>query len=173
MYSKHLLLTLQLYFKANDVYNEQWQSACIVPAFYEVLSLPFFYGSCALWAPSQTSTRGSSSVEWVAITRVASSESVPSLDPIIRYFTLLQELKAVFRGNSIRIVGVHAGGFGDHTKCEVECVAMVESIDKELTRDEKRGHTLYIKKRQAAKVKHIERYASSQVNSERCEQPSE
>ncbi|PIA60705.1 hypothetical protein AQUCO_00300308v1 [Aquilegia coerulea] len=27
----------------------------------------------------------------------------------------------------------------------------------ELTRDEKRGHTLYIKKKQAAKVKHIER----------------
>ncbi|KAF5180410.1 Transmembrane protein 87a [Thalictrum thalictroides] len=47
----------ELYFKANDVYNERWQSAWIIPAFWQVLSFSLLCVICALWAPSQTSTR--------------------------------------------------------------------------------------------------------------------
>ncbi|XP_058080100.1 uncharacterized protein LOC131228227 [Magnolia sinica] len=47
----------ELYFKANDVYNERWQSAWIIPAFWQVLSFSLLCVICALWAPSQNSMR--------------------------------------------------------------------------------------------------------------------
>ncbi|XP_061342893.1 uncharacterized protein LOC133289047 [Gastrolobium bilobum] len=47
----------ELYFKSNDIYNEQWQSAWIIPAFWQILSFSLLCVICALWAPSQNSTR--------------------------------------------------------------------------------------------------------------------
>ncbi|PQP92060.1 transmembrane protein 87A [Prunus yedoensis var. nudiflora] len=47
----------ELYSKSNDVYNEQWQNAWIVPAFWQVLSFSLLFVICVLWAPSQNSTR--------------------------------------------------------------------------------------------------------------------
>ncbi|XP_058108659.1 uncharacterized protein C26H5.07c-like isoform X2 [Magnolia sinica] len=48
---------LQLYFKSNDVYNERWRIAWIIPAFWQVLSFSLLCVLCALWAPSQNSMR--------------------------------------------------------------------------------------------------------------------
>ncbi|MCL7046094.1 hypothetical protein MKW94_030158 [Papaver nudicaule] len=50
-------LFYELFFKANDVYNERWQTAWIIPAFWQVLSFSVLCVICALWAPSQNSTR--------------------------------------------------------------------------------------------------------------------
>ncbi|KAA3489229.1 transmembrane protein 87A-like [Gossypium australe] len=47
----------EIYFKANDVYNEQWQNAWIIPAFWQILSFSLLCVICVLWAPSQNSTR--------------------------------------------------------------------------------------------------------------------
>ncbi|KAG5036710.1 hypothetical protein JHK86_017550 [Glycine max] len=47
----------ELYFKSNDVYNEQWQNAWIIPAFWQVLSYSLLFVICILWAPSQSATR--------------------------------------------------------------------------------------------------------------------
>ncbi|KAI3938871.1 hypothetical protein MKW92_012494 [Papaver armeniacum] len=47
----------ELYFKSNDIYNEQWQSAWIIPAFWHVLSFSLLCVICALWAPSQNAMR--------------------------------------------------------------------------------------------------------------------
>ncbi|ERM99456.1 transmembrane protein 87A [Amborella trichopoda] len=50
-------LGYELYFKSKDVYNERWQSAWVVPAFWQVISLSLLCVICTLWAPSQNSTR--------------------------------------------------------------------------------------------------------------------
>ncbi|XP_071901306.1 uncharacterized protein [Coffea arabica] len=47
----------ELYFKSSDVYNEHWQNAWIIPAFWQVLSFSLLCVICALWAPSQNSMR--------------------------------------------------------------------------------------------------------------------
>ncbi|XP_023514848.1 transmembrane protein 87B-like isoform X1 [Cucurbita pepo subsp. pepo] len=47
----------ELYFKSNDIYNEQWQNAWIIPAFWQILSFSLLCVICALWAPSQNSMR--------------------------------------------------------------------------------------------------------------------
>ncbi|RWR95872.1 transmembrane protein 87B-like protein [Cinnamomum micranthum f. kanehirae] len=47
----------ELYFKSTDVYNERWQTAWIIPAFWQVLSFSLLCVICALWAPSQNSMR--------------------------------------------------------------------------------------------------------------------
>ncbi|XVF86930.1 hypothetical protein PTKIN_Ptkin18bG0080300 [Pterospermum kingtungense] len=47
----------EFYFKSNDVYNEHWQNAWIIPACWQVLSLSLLCVICVLWAPSQNSTR--------------------------------------------------------------------------------------------------------------------
>ncbi|CAA0816165.1 Lung seven transmembrane receptor family protein [Striga hermonthica] len=47
----------ELYFKSNDVYNEQWQNAWIIPAFWQVVSFSLLCVICSLWAPSQNSMR--------------------------------------------------------------------------------------------------------------------
>ncbi|KAL7113987.1 hypothetical protein ACP275_04G093600 [Erythranthe tilingii] len=53
----------ELYFKSNDVYNEHWQNAWIIPTFWQVLSFSVLCVICALWAPSQNSTRYAYSAE--------------------------------------------------------------------------------------------------------------
>ncbi|KAL3618203.1 hypothetical protein CASFOL_038524 [Castilleja foliolosa] len=53
----------ELYFKSNDVYNEQWRNAWIIPAFWQVLSFSLLCVICALWAPSQNSMRYAYSVD--------------------------------------------------------------------------------------------------------------
>ncbi|KAM3245860.1 hypothetical protein P3L10_007627 [Capsicum annuum] len=47
----------ELYFKSTDVYNERWQNAWIIPAFWQVLSFSLLCIICVLWAPSQNSMR--------------------------------------------------------------------------------------------------------------------
>ncbi|KAJ0983795.1 hypothetical protein J5N97_002151 [Dioscorea zingiberensis] len=47
----------ELYFKSTDIYSERWQSAWIIPAFWQVLSFSLLCVICALWAPSQNSMR--------------------------------------------------------------------------------------------------------------------
>ncbi|XP_020090894.1 transmembrane protein 87A-like [Ananas comosus] len=47
----------ELYFKSSDVFNERWQRAWIIPAFWQVLSFSLLCVICALWAPSQNSMR--------------------------------------------------------------------------------------------------------------------
>ncbi|KAF7134906.1 hypothetical protein RHSIM_Rhsim08G0240700 [Rhododendron simsii] len=47
----------ELHFKSSDVYNERWQNAWIIPAFWQVLSFSLLCVICALWAPSQNSMR--------------------------------------------------------------------------------------------------------------------
>ncbi|MQL73670.1 hypothetical protein Taro_006032, partial [Colocasia esculenta] len=48
---------LFLYCKSTDVYNERWQNAWIIPAFWQVLSFSLLCVICVLWAPSQNSMR--------------------------------------------------------------------------------------------------------------------
>lgn len=50
-------LCYELYFKSKDVYNELWQNAWVIPAFWQVLSFSLLCVICALWAPSQSSMR--------------------------------------------------------------------------------------------------------------------
>ncbi|CAI0473146.1 unnamed protein product, partial [Linum tenue] len=50
-------LTSKLYFKSRDVYNEHWQNAWVIPAFWQFLSFSLLCVICALWAPSQNSMR--------------------------------------------------------------------------------------------------------------------
>ena len=52
-----LMLSLQLYFKATDPFNERWQSAWIITAFWDVLAFALLCVICYLWAPSQSSQR--------------------------------------------------------------------------------------------------------------------
>ncbi|KAF7843613.1 transmembrane protein 87A [Senna tora] len=47
----------EIHFKSTDVYNEGWQNAWIIPAFWQVLSFSLLCVICALWAPSQNSMR--------------------------------------------------------------------------------------------------------------------
>ncbi|KMT04801.1 hypothetical protein BVRB_7g169740 [Beta vulgaris subsp. vulgaris] len=47
----------ELYIEANDIYNENWQNAWIIPAFWQALSFSLLSVICILWAPSQNSTR--------------------------------------------------------------------------------------------------------------------
>ncbi|KAL6495957.1 hypothetical protein OROGR_030520 [Orobanche gracilis] len=56
----------EIYFKSNDVYNELWQNAWIIPAFWHVLSFSLLCVICALWAPSQNSMRYAYSSEDVS-----------------------------------------------------------------------------------------------------------
>ncbi|PWA35799.1 lung seven transmembrane receptor family protein [Artemisia annua] len=47
----------QVYFKATDPFNEKWQSAWIITAFWDILAFALLCVICYLWAPSQTSQR--------------------------------------------------------------------------------------------------------------------
>lgn len=50
-------LGLQVYFKATDPFNEKWQSAWIITAFWDILAFALLCVICYLWAPSQSSQR--------------------------------------------------------------------------------------------------------------------
>ncbi|PKA47058.1 hypothetical protein AXF42_Ash011732 [Apostasia shenzhenica] len=50
-------IVYEIYFKSTDVFNERWQNAWIIPAFWQVLSFSLLCVICALWTPSQNSTR--------------------------------------------------------------------------------------------------------------------
>ncbi|KAK9286500.1 hypothetical protein L1049_014898 [Liquidambar formosana] len=47
----------EVYFKATDPFNERWQSAWIITAFWDVLAFAMLFVICYLWAPSQSSQR--------------------------------------------------------------------------------------------------------------------
>ncbi|KAJ7946652.1 Transmembrane protein like [Quillaja saponaria] len=47
----------EVYFKATDPFNERWQSAWIVTAFWDILAFALLCVICYLWAPSQSSQR--------------------------------------------------------------------------------------------------------------------
>ncbi|MCO5578092.1 hypothetical protein L7F22_031930 [Adiantum nelumboides] len=47
----------ELYFKATDPFSERWQSAWIISSFWNILTFVLLCVICALWAPSQNSTR--------------------------------------------------------------------------------------------------------------------
>ncbi|RWW23093.1 hypothetical protein GW17_00012667, partial [Ensete ventricosum] len=51
----------EVYFKATDPFSERWQSAWIITAFWDILSLVLLCVMCYLWAPSQSSQRYNSS----------------------------------------------------------------------------------------------------------------
>ncbi|CAO2827605.1 unnamed protein product [Amaranthus hypochondriacus] len=50
-------IAYEVYFKATDPYNERWQSAWIITAFWDILAFAVLCIICYLWAPSQTSQR--------------------------------------------------------------------------------------------------------------------
>ncbi|EXB97284.1 Transmembrane protein 87A [Morus notabilis] len=50
-------ITYEVYFKATDPFNERWQSAWIITAFWDVLAFSLLCVICYLWAPSQSSQR--------------------------------------------------------------------------------------------------------------------
>ncbi|KAM7482219.1 hypothetical protein LguiB_006802 [Lonicera macranthoides] len=47
----------EVYFKATDPFNERWQGAWIITAFWDILALALLFVICYLWAPSQSSQR--------------------------------------------------------------------------------------------------------------------
>ncbi|GAV67382.1 Lung_7-TM_R domain-containing protein [Cephalotus follicularis] len=47
----------EVYFKATDPFNERWQSAWIITAFWDILAFAVLCVICYLWAPSQSSQR--------------------------------------------------------------------------------------------------------------------
>ncbi|KAL3814467.1 hypothetical protein ACJIZ3_015735 [Penstemon smallii] len=52
-----LWIGYEVYFKASDPFNERWQSAWIITAFWDILALALLCVICYLWAPSQSSQR--------------------------------------------------------------------------------------------------------------------
>ncbi|KMT09084.1 hypothetical protein BVRB_6g131920 [Beta vulgaris subsp. vulgaris] len=50
-------IVYELYFKATDPFNERWQSAWIITAFWDILAFAVLCIICYLWAPSQSSQR--------------------------------------------------------------------------------------------------------------------
>ncbi|KAK7302455.1 hypothetical protein RJT34_13345 [Clitoria ternatea] len=47
----------EVYFKATDPFNERWQSAWVITAFWDILAFALLCIICYLWAPSQSSQR--------------------------------------------------------------------------------------------------------------------
>ncbi|KAA8536522.1 hypothetical protein F0562_029000 [Nyssa sinensis] len=47
----------EVYFKATDPFNERWQGAWIITAFWDILAFALLCVICYLWAPSQSSQR--------------------------------------------------------------------------------------------------------------------
>ncbi|XP_031249550.1 transmembrane protein 87B isoform X1 [Pistacia vera] len=50
-------ISYEVYFKATDPFNERWQSAWIITAFWDVIAFVLLCVICYLWAPSQNSQR--------------------------------------------------------------------------------------------------------------------
>ncbi|XP_052194658.1 uncharacterized protein LOC127802712 [Diospyros lotus] len=47
----------EVYFKATDPFNERWQDAWMITAFWDILAYVLLCVICCLWAPSQSSQR--------------------------------------------------------------------------------------------------------------------
>lgn len=47
----------ELYFKATDPFNERWQGAWVITAFWDIVAYVLLCVICYLWAPSQSSQR--------------------------------------------------------------------------------------------------------------------
>ncbi|GAB4848153.1 hypothetical protein Ancab_002820 [Ancistrocladus abbreviatus] len=47
----------EVYFKATDPFNERWQNAWIITAFWDILAFALLCIICYLWAPAQSSQR--------------------------------------------------------------------------------------------------------------------
>ncbi|KAL9258410.1 Transmembrane protein 87A-like protein [Drosera capensis] len=47
----------EIYFKSTDPFNERWQSAWIITAFWDILAFALLCVICYLWAPSHSSQR--------------------------------------------------------------------------------------------------------------------
>ncbi|KAL6513158.1 hypothetical protein OROGR_020644 [Orobanche gracilis] len=52
-----LWIGYELYFKATDPFNERWQSAWIITAFWDILAFALLCVICYIWAPSHVSQR--------------------------------------------------------------------------------------------------------------------
>ncbi|KAL5857162.1 hypothetical protein ACOSQ3_004620 [Xanthoceras sorbifolium] len=50
-------IAYEVYFKATDPFNERWQGAWIITAFWDVLAFALLCVICYLWGPSQNSQR--------------------------------------------------------------------------------------------------------------------
>ncbi|EEF33774.1 transmembrane protein 87B [Ricinus communis] len=50
-------IAYEVYFKATDPFNERWQGAWIITAFWDILAFALLCVICYLWAPSQSSQR--------------------------------------------------------------------------------------------------------------------
>ncbi|CAN6584448.1 unnamed protein product [Malus baccata var. baccata] len=50
-------IVYEVYFKATDPFNEKWQSAWVITAFWDILAFALLCVICYLWAPSQSSQR--------------------------------------------------------------------------------------------------------------------
>ncbi|XP_021909967.1 transmembrane protein 87A [Carica papaya] len=50
-------IAYEVYFKATDPFNERWQSAWIITAFWDIIAFMLLCVICYLWAPSQNSQR--------------------------------------------------------------------------------------------------------------------
>ncbi|KAJ3673197.1 hypothetical protein LUZ60_006571 [Juncus effusus] len=47
----------EVYFRSTDIYNEQWKTAWVIPALWQVISFSVLCVICNLWSPSQNSVR--------------------------------------------------------------------------------------------------------------------
>ncbi|XP_054800638.1 uncharacterized protein LOC129304841 isoform X1 [Prosopis cineraria] len=50
-------IVYEVYFKATDPFNERWQNAWFITAFWDILAFALLCVICYLWAPSQSSQR--------------------------------------------------------------------------------------------------------------------
>ncbi|KAF5733303.1 transmembrane protein 87B [Tripterygium wilfordii] len=57
-------IVYEVYFKATDPFNERWQSAWIITAFWDVIAYLLLCVICYLWAPSQSSQRCDASLDY-------------------------------------------------------------------------------------------------------------
>ncbi|EPS65291.1 hypothetical protein M569_09486 [Genlisea aurea] len=73
----------ELYFKSSDAYNDKWRNAWIVPAFWQLISLFLLCIICALWAPSQNSTRYAYSSE-DSVEEFEKSETLTLIRPYLK-----------------------------------------------------------------------------------------
>ncbi|KAL9245967.1 hypothetical protein vseg_019557 [Gypsophila vaccaria] len=89
-------IVYEVYFKATDPFNERWQSAWIITAFWDILSFTLLCIICYLWAPSQSAQRYAYSAE-------AGEEHVD------------EEVQSLTRGTSVGEVGLVKQGKNERT----------------------------------------------------------
>lgn len=59
-----MICPLQVYFKATDPFNERWQTAWTITAFWDVIAFVLLCIICYLWTPSQNSQRYVTPTYW-------------------------------------------------------------------------------------------------------------